>query len=164
VELSGTFPMVCAVTGIHHNRLKLTVPDLPPHRLRGVGMIEVPELADEGGDRLLHWDLHYENVLAGTREAWLAIDPNPLAGDPGFDLMPALDNRWDGIVATGDVARAVRWRFDLMVDVLGLERRRSAGWTLGRVLQNTLWDAEDGEPEMGPVQLAIARALLPYWS
>ncbi|MEW2360040.1 aminoglycoside phosphotransferase family protein [Spirillospora sp. NPDC029432] len=124
----------------------------------------VAELADEGGDRLLHWDLHYENVLAGTREPWLAIDPNPLAGDPGFDLMPALDNRWDEIVARGDVARAVRWRFDLMVDALGLERARAAGWTLGRVLQNTLWDAEDGEPEMSPVQLAIGEALLPYWS
>ncbi|MFB4316725.1 aminoglycoside phosphotransferase family protein [Actinomadura sp. 21ATH] len=124
----------------------------------------VAELADEGGDRLLHWDLHYENVLAGTREPWLAIDPNPLAGDPGFDLMPALDNRWDEIAARGDVARAVRWRFDLMVDALGLDRARAAGWTLGRVLQNTLWDAEDGEPEMSPVQLAIGEALLPYWS
>ncbi|MFI0354051.1 aminoglycoside phosphotransferase family protein [Actinomadura sp. 9N407] len=123
----------------------------------------VADLADEAGDRLLHWDLHYDNVLAGTREPWLAIDPNPLAGDPGFDLMPALDNRWDEIVATGDVARAVRRRFDLMVDMLGLERRRSAGWTLGRVLQNTLWDAEDGEPRMSPVQLAIGEALLPYW-
>ncbi|GAA3950606.1 aminoglycoside phosphotransferase family protein [Actinomadura viridis] len=123
----------------------------------------VAELAGEAGDRLLHWDLHYDNVLAGTREPWLAIDPNPLAGDPGFDLMPALDNRWDDIVATGDVPRAVRRRFDLMVDMLGLDRRRAAGWTLGRALQNTLWDVEDGEPDMSPVQLAIAEALLPVF-
>lgn len=123
----------------------------------------VAELAGEAGDRLLHWDLHYDNVLAGPREPWLAIDPNPLAGDPGFDLMPALDNRWEDIVATGDVPRAVRRRFDLMADMLGLDRRRAAGWTLGRALQNTLWDVEDGEPDMSPVQLAIAEALLPVF-
>ncbi len=53
----------------------------------------VAELVGEPGDRLLHWDLHYDNILAGQREPWLAIDPEPLAGDPGFDLLPALHNR-----------------------------------------------------------------------
>ncbi|MFC6886776.1 MULTISPECIES: aminoglycoside phosphotransferase family protein [Actinomadura] len=121
----------------------------------------VRDLLDEPGDRLLHWDLHYENVLAGTREPWLAIDPKPLAGDPGFDLMPALHNRWEEIVASGDAARAVRRRFDLMTERLGLDRARAAGWTLGRVLQNTLWDIEDGEDRMSDVQLTIGEALLP---
>ncbi len=119
----------------------------------------VAELVGEAGDRLLHWDLHYDNILAGQREPWLAIDPEPLAGDPGFDLLPALDNRWDEVVATGDVARAVRRRFDLLTEVLGLDRRRAAGWTLGRVLQNALWDVEDGETALGPAQVAIAEAL-----
>jgi streptomycin 6-kinase len=119
----------------------------------------VGELVSEPGDRLLHWDLHYDNVLAGEREPWLAIDPKPLAGDPGFDLMPALDNRWDDVVATGDVRRAVLRRFDLMVDMLGLDRRRAAGWTLGRVLQNSLWSVEDGEPGLDEVQLAVAEAM-----
>ncbi|MFG3072188.1 aminoglycoside phosphotransferase family protein, partial [[Kitasatospora] papulosa] len=62
----------------------------------------VAELADEPGDRMLHWDLHYDNVLAAQREPWIAIDPEPLAGDPGFDLWPALDSRWDDVVAKGD--------------------------------------------------------------
>jgi len=119
----------------------------------------VAELVNDAGDRLLHWDLHYDNILAGQREPWLAIDPKPLAGDPGFELLPALDNRWEDIVATGDVARAVRRRFDLMVDVLGLDRPRAVGWTLGRILQNALWDIEDGEHELDPIQVAIAEAL-----
>lgn len=120
----------------------------------------VRELAGEAGDRLLHWDLHYDNVLAGEREPWLAIDPKPLAGDPGFDLLPALGDRWAEVTASGDVARAVLRRFDLMVDVLGLDPGRAAGWTLGRVLQNALWDVEDGEPALDPAQLAIAEAVL----
>ncbi|MFI7403670.1 aminoglycoside phosphotransferase family protein [Streptomyces sp. NPDC049541] len=110
----------------------------------------VREVLDEPGDRLLHWDLHDENVLAADRAPWLAIDPKPLAGDPGFELWPALANRFD--------ADEIRWRFDAMTDVLGLDRARARAWTLGRLLQNTLWDVEDGRtPE--PSDLEIARRL-----
>ncbi|MFJ2853157.1 aminoglycoside phosphotransferase family protein [Streptomyces rubiginosohelvolus] len=119
----------------------------------------VAELADEPGDRLLHWDLHYDNVLAAEREPWIAIDPEPLAGDPGFDLWPALDSRWDDVVAKGDPLRGVGRRFDLLTDALGLDRARAAGWTLGRLLQNALWDIEDGEPGLAPSAVVIAEAL-----
>ncbi|MFC9460204.1 aminoglycoside phosphotransferase family protein [Streptomyces sp. NPDC058430] len=111
----------------------------------------VREVADEAGDRLLHWDLHFENVLAAEREPWLAIDPKPLAGDPGFDLKPAIDNRFD--------ADEVVWRFDAMSGVLGLDRERARAWTLGRVLQDSLWEIEDGRP-LVPDHLETARRLL----
>jgi streptomycin 6-kinase len=136
------------------------VPDPERRRVLRMCAAVVAELAKEPGDRLLHWDLHYENVLAGEREPWLAIDPKPLAGDPGFDLLPALWNRWDDVVATGDVPGAVLRRFDLMVDALGLDRARAVGWTLGRVLQNGLWNVEDGETAIDDIQLAIVSALV----
>ncbi|MCP3802572.1 aminoglycoside phosphotransferase family protein [Allokutzneria sp. A3M-2-11 16] len=124
----------------------------------------VRDLVDEPGDQLLHWDLHQGNVLAplpGTdREPWLVIDPEPLVGDPGFDLMPALSDRWDEVVASGDVAGVVRRRFDLMTEGLGLDRQRAFGWTLARVLQNCLWDIEDGEPELNAAQVAIGETLI----
>ncbi|WP_158889886.1 aminoglycoside phosphotransferase family protein [Amycolatopsis anabasis] len=120
----------------------------------------VTELIGELGDRLLHWDLHYDNILAAHREPWLAIDPKPLAGDPGFELLPALGNRWDDVVARGDLAREVLHRFDLLTEVLGIERHRAAGWTLGRVLQNALWDVEDGGTALDPAQVTIATTLL----
>ncbi|MER7141376.1 aminoglycoside phosphotransferase family protein [Streptomyces sp. NPDC000341] len=120
----------------------------------------VAELAGEPGDRMLHWDLHYDNVLAAQREPWIAIDPEPLAGDPGFDLWPALDSRWDDVVAKGDTLRIVRRRFDLLTDVLGLDRVRATGWTLGRLLQNTLWDIDGGGTRIAPSSIAIADSLL----
>ncbi|MFF7599275.1 aminoglycoside phosphotransferase family protein [Streptomyces mirabilis] len=131
----------------------------------------VREVATEPGDRLLHWDLHYDNVLRDLRDfrdlqdpdglqdggarsvgcgSWVAIDPKPLAGDPGFDLCPALGNRFE--------PAEIRWRFDAMTDVMGLDRERARAWTLGRVLQNTLWELEDGRP-LEAVQLEIARRL-----
>ncbi|MDG9702885.1 APH(6)-I family aminoglycoside O-phosphotransferase [Streptomyces sp. DH37] len=120
----------------------------------------VAELVGEPGDRMLHWDLHYDNVLAAQREPWLAIDPEPLAGDPGFDLWPALDSRWDDVVAKNDALRVVRRRFDLLTEVLGLDRARATGWTLGRLLQNALWDIDDGETSLAPSSVVIAKSLL----
>jgi streptomycin 6-kinase len=112
----------------------------------------VREVAGEPGDRLLHWDLHFDNVLAAEREPWLVIDPKPLAGDPGFELLPALWNRFD--------EDEVLWRFDLMTEALGLDRERARAWTLARVLQNGVWEAESGEEELDEEQVFIARTLL----
>ncbi|QHA09723.1 hydroxyurea phosphotransferase [Streptomyces broussonetiae] len=110
----------------------------------------VREVVAEPGDRLLHWDLHDENVLAADRADWLAIDPKPLAGDPGFELWPALHNRFE--------AAEVAWRFDALTDALGLDRERARAWTLGRLLQNALWDVADGRP-VEEHQLEVARRL-----
>ncbi|MEV7359762.1 aminoglycoside phosphotransferase family protein [Kitasatospora sp. NPDC091276] len=121
------------------------------------------EVRTEPGDRLLHWDLHYGNVLAppesGGRAPWLAIDPKPLVGHPGFELLPALRNRWADVLATGDVARALRWRFDVLVEALELDREAALAWTLARVLQNAVWAAEDGESALDPGQRAVAELL-----
>ncbi|MCF3125649.1 hydroxyurea phosphotransferase [Streptomyces arenae] len=111
----------------------------------------VREVLGEPGDRMLHWDLHFENVMAGEREPWLAIDPKPLAGDPGFDLWPALNNRFE--------PDDVLWRFDAMTEVLGLDRERARAWTLGRVLQNALWEIEDGR-SLDADDMETARLLL----
>ncbi|MET8246019.1 aminoglycoside phosphotransferase family protein [Streptomyces sp. NPDC005202] len=126
------------------------IPEGADRRLIADCAAAVREVACEPGDRLLHWDLHYDNVLGADREPWLAIDPKPLAGDPGFELFPALDNRFE----SGDIA----WRFDAMTEVLGLDRDRARAWTLGRVLQNALWDIEDGRP-LSPGHLEIGRTL-----
>jgi streptomycin 6-kinase len=144
---------------------RLTDPD--ERRLLATCAAAMREVLDEPGDRLLHWDLHYANVLAPLpgspaygRADWIAIDPKPLAGDPGFELLPALRNRWDDITHAADVSAAVRHRFHLMTEVLGLDRRRATAWTLARVLQNGLWHIKDGATTLDASQTAIAHALL----
>ncbi|MBM7774486.1 streptomycin 6-kinase [Actinokineospora baliensis] len=108
----------------------------------------------EPGDTLLHWDLHYDNVLAGERAPWLAIDPKPITGHPGFDLMPALDNAFTDVTA-------LRYRFDLLTEALTLDRPTAAAWTLARALQNTLWSLHDGDRALDSIQALIAHTLLP---
>ena len=99
--------------------------------------------ADDATDgRLIHTDLHYDNVLAGDREPWLVIDPKPLSGDPHHEPAPMLWNRWDEVVASGDVRWAVRRRFDVLVDAAGLSEDRARDWVVVREMVNALWTLE----------------------
>jgi streptomycin 6-kinase len=120
-------------------------------------------IKDSLDNRLLHWDLHYFNTLS-TLDAdrrWKAIDPKPLSGESGFELLPALWNRWDDLVGTGDLPRALLRRFDLMTDVMGLDRSRAAAWTLGRVLQVAVWDlVRFREGRIWPSHRTIAEVLI----
>ncbi len=92
---------------------------------------------------LIHTDLHYENVLAGDREPWLAIDPKPVSGDPHYEVAPLLWNRWDEVVASGDVRAAVRRRFHAVVDAAGLDEDRARDWVVVRMLHNLMWTWQD---------------------
>ena len=68
-----------------------------PHRMveqaLSLGRDLVADPASVG--RIVHGDLHYENVLAADREPWLVIDPKPMSGDPHYEPAPMLWNRWD---------------------------------------------------------------------
>jgi streptomycin 6-kinase len=97
-------------------------------------------VADPATDgRAIHGDLHYENVLAADREPWLVIDPKPMSGDPHYEVAPLLWNRWDEVVESGDVRRAVRRRFHAVVDAAGLDEDRARDWVVVREVHNAMW-------------------------
>lgn len=114
------------------------------------------ELRGQAGDRLLHGDLHYLNVLAADREPWLAIDPQPLAGHPGFELLPALRNRWP---ETGDVHRAIRRRFDQLTEILEVDRSVALAWTCQRIACSEVGYARRGATGLDPKHVTIVEAL-----
>ncbi|WP_246456219.1 aminoglycoside phosphotransferase family protein [Nocardioides mesophilus] len=93
--------------------------------------------------RIVHGDLHYENVLAADREPWLAIDPKPMSGDPHYEPAPMLWNRWDEVVASGDVRAATRARFHALVDAALLDEDRARDWVVVRSVVNAHWSVQD---------------------
>ena len=97
--------------------------------------------------RMIHGDLHYENVLAADREPWLVIDPKPMAGDPHYEVAPMLGNRWEEVLASGGVRDAVRRRFLTIVDDAGLDEDRARDWVVVRQMHNVLWAIEDAVDE-----------------
>ncbi len=101
-------------------------------------------LTDEASTgRMIHGDLHYENVLAADREPWLVIDPKPMSGDPHYEVAPLLWNRWDEVVGSGRVRDAVRQRFHAVVDTAGLDEDRARDWVVVRALHNAYWSVDD---------------------
>ncbi|MDO8106463.1 aminoglycoside phosphotransferase family protein [Isoptericola sp. b441] len=109
---------------------------------------------------LLHADAHYGNVLAATREPWLAIDPKPLSGDPHFEPSPLLWNRWGEVVAhPAGVRAAVRRRLDAAVDVLDLDPDRARDWVVVREVVHALWLVEDAAAASRPPTSAEERRL-----
>jgi len=130
-------------------------------RLLDAALATVRELGPSSGDRLLHGDLHYGNVLAGTREPWLVIDPKGLAGDPAYDVVPCVWNRFDELVAGGDVHRAIRRRIDALCEAAGIDREAAYRWTVARAVDDLLWTAasrDDGG--FGDANVLIAEAVM----
>ncbi|GAA5148660.1 streptomycin 6-kinase [Nocardioides marinquilinus] len=116
-----------------------------PHRLveQAVGLGRSFAADDASTGRMIHGDLHYENVLAADREPWLAIDPKPVNGDPHYEVAPLLWNRWDELAH--DVRGGVRRRFETVVDAAGLDEDRARDWVVVRMMHNALWELEDAE-------------------
>ncbi len=107
--------------------------------------------------RLLHSDLHYANVLRATRRPWLAIDPKPMAGDPAFEVAPALWNR-AAELGTGSTFRwNVRRRLEIICERAGLDEERARGWTIVREVDNAT-ALPPGSPRVG-LAVALIKAL-----
>lgn len=78
---------------------------------------------------VLHGDFHSGNVLAASREPWLAIDPTPLVGERAFDAASLLrDHRWE---VTSDTLRR---RIDVLAGELDLDRERVRRWGIVHAL------------------------------
>jgi streptomycin 6-kinase len=92
------------------------------------------QLASDAGSTLVHADLHYGNVLAGTREPWLAIDPRAVAGDPEQSVPELM---WTRIDELDD--EAIPTLLDVIVDAGRLNAEKARAWTVVRAVDYWLW-------------------------
>jgi streptomycin 6-kinase len=103
---------------------------------------------------LLHTDLHYENVLSGSRQPWLAIDPKPTAGDRAFEVAPALWNRADELGTGSSVRWNLRRRLEVVCEHAGIDEDRAKAWTIVREVDNA------ADPAAGPGRASLAVAII----
>lgn len=132
-----------------------------PRRMvaRSTGLFR--DLADDpaADSTIVHGDLHFENVLAGTREPWLAIDPQPRAGHPGWDLHAVLRNRRDEL-GTGSAFRwSVRHRTEVWCDAAGVDEQVARWWAIARCGVEAVWGLDDDDPDAVSFSIALAKAL-----
>ena len=92
---------------------------------------EISRLASSSVSLIANQDLHYDNILVGSREPWLVIDPKVVAGDPEFGVAPLLWRRPDH----ADNPAGLSKRFAQIVHVARLDEDRAYGWTLIRTVE-----------------------------
>ncbi len=108
---------------------------------------------------LLHTDLHVGNVLAGEREPWLAIDPQPLAGHPAFEIQPVLTNRIEDLGAGPSFRWGVRRRLAVTAEAAGIDEEAARLWSIVRTGIEALRAAEAGDAEGLSLHIATLKAL-----
>jgi streptomycin 6-kinase len=131
--------------------------DLVPRRFADQASSLARGFADDPATdgALLHTDLHYANVLAGSREPWLVIDPKPVSGDPAYEVAPMLWNRWDEVIASGDPRTAILDRMFALVDGAGLDEDRVRAWVTVRMMVNAQWALTSGADSAGWLTKAV---------
>lgn len=108
---------------------------------------------------LVHGDLHDENVLAGGREPWLAIDPQPRAGHPGWDLHAVLRNRRDELGSGASFRWSVRRRTEVLCEAAGMDEEVARRWTVLRCAIEAVWALDDDNADEVSFSIALAKAL-----
>jgi streptomycin 6-kinase len=105
-----------------------------------------PVLAETTSELAVNGDLHSDQVLAGTREDWLTVDPVLLRGDIAYDLGRVL---WTRLDEMDDIVA----HFDIVVREAGLDRDRARDWVVYRAVDYWLWGLSAGLTE-DPVRCA----------
>jgi streptomycin 6-kinase len=85
-------------------------------------------------------DLHSGQVLRGTRERWLTVDPVLLRGDIAYDLGRMLWTRLDELCD-------IRAGFDIAVAAAHLDEARARDWVIFRAIDYWLWCLSHGLTE-----------------
>jgi streptomycin 6-kinase len=103
---------------------------------------------------LVNTDLHYENVLAGAREPWLAIDPKVVIGQVEFGIAPLIWNLRSEFVHTSPSDF-----LDRIVAEGGFDFELARRLTIVRTADYWLWAAKIGLTEDPKMCRAVIEAL-----
>lgn len=97
-------------------------------------------LTQRDGFLAVNGDLHSGQVLRGTREPWLTVDPVLLRGDIAYDLGRMLWTRLDELPD-------IRAGFDIAVAAAHLDADRARDWVVFRTIDYWLWCLSHGLTE-----------------
>jgi streptomycin 6-kinase len=96
---------------------------------------------------VLHGDLHHENILQGTREPWLAIDPKGLYGDPAFEVGAFIRNPMPGLAnakrSDSQLDLIIQNRIKALNAILPFGLDRIWGWSFSQSVLAAIWTVED---------------------
>ncbi|AXC48591.1 APH(6) family putative aminoglycoside O-phosphotransferase [Paracoccus suum] len=118
-------------------------------------------LSSQRDIRVLHGDIHHDNVLDFGARGWLAIDPKRVAGDRAFDYAniftnPDLD---DPSIPVSTRPERFASRLDIVIEQSGLGRERLLRWLIAWCGLSAAWFISDDESpalDFAVMEFAIA--------
>ena len=114
-------------------------------------------LTENREPRVLHGDIHHENVLHDPARGWRAIDPKGLIGPRGYDYANLLRNPLTPLARDQDRLLRLAGRVSQRA---GLPLAEVLGWTLAHAGLSAAWSVEDAETPDHSLAVAEAAAAL----
>jgi streptomycin 6-kinase len=135
-------------------------PTTVPRRYLDQATAQLRELSQDPSCEatLIHTDLHFTNVLHRL-DGWVAIDPKPMAGHPGYELMPVLRNRTDEYGTGSAVRHLVRRRLEIVCESAGIDLEAAKAWTAIAGLLDIHWNVTSGDEASASLAVAVLKAL-----
>ena len=126
-------------TGLPERQERLSNP-IPARDFDFVSSLAEQLAATSQDGLLVHADLHYGNVLAGSREPWAAIDPKPVSGEPEHAVPELLWTRVDEVEDDAGIWRLLA----VLVESAELDAHKAHAWAVVRCADYWLWGLEHG--------------------
>jgi len=96
-------------------------------------------LSSSSSTVLLHGDLHHLNILK-SQDAWKAIDPKGVAGEPSYEICALMLNPGSRHSNDGQIQRR---RLEVLKEELGLDSHRMLGFAIAQSVLSAWWSFED---------------------
>ena len=111
-----------------------------PQRMLDKACALAADLTQTTTSHLVNNDLHYSDILAGTREPWLAVDPMVVNGNLEFSVAQLLWWRLEDVEASG----GVRQHLATIIDRAALDPEVAHAWVFTRSVDYWLWGLAHG--------------------
>ncbi len=112
---------------------------------------------DRSQDRLLHGDLHHDNILK-HKYSWKVIDPHGYVGDPVFEMAVMMYNPLDAYPVNRPLRKTLERRFEILNEHIGFDIQRMKAWAFAAAMISTAWDYGDTKKIFG-IPFLVAQEL-----
>jgi len=137
-----TFPKLSDWANVIVTMKKETCPFSHEHLIKAEKIFVELEMTKKIA-KLLHGDLHHDNILKDETEGWIVIDPKGVIGDPTYEAARFLHNPPALLEENFDPEVVLEKRIKIFAERMKQDRSRIIKWTYFDCVLTACWALED---------------------
>lgn len=118
--------------------------DIPEHHLQKARRLRDNLLQTSRNERLLHGDLHHENILQHG-ETWVVIDPKGVIGEPSYEVAAFIRNPMPDLLNLAEARAIISHRIQYFANAFALSKERILDWCFVQAVLALAWALEENE-------------------